>query len=58
MMRKSGPGKFEGEYVIDRAVYDATLEGADEECGESDAGGWYGLVRGGPGDARTSHPCR
>lgn len=44
-LREYGPGKFSLE--IDAAVYDASLEGgADEEIGDVETTGWYGILRG------------
>ena len=41
--RPYGPGKF--DTMLDAAVYDASLNGLDEEMGEADGFGWYGLMR-------------
>ena len=41
---RRGPGKFSTE--LDALLYSASLDGGpDEQCGESDTGGWYGLMR-------------
>ena len=39
-----GPGKF--DLNIDALVYDLSLNGPDEECGECNTTGWYGLMIG------------
>lgn len=44
-IRSYGPGKF--DTILDSYVYDVSLEGADDECGESDSFGWFGLMRNG-----------
>lgn len=39
------PGKFEGELQLCKALYELTLDGgADEEVGEAQYEGWYGLM--------------
>lgn len=42
------PGKFEGNesQLMAQAVYQASLDGTDEELGDVDNFGWYGLVKG------------
>lgn len=44
----SRPGKFEGNECGELAsrLWEASLDGADEECGESGTTGWYGLLVG------------
>ena len=43
-IRPYGPGKF--DTILDAYVYDVSLDGGcDEELGESDSFGWYGLMR-------------
>lgn len=43
-IRSYGPGKFVS--VIDSYVYEMTLDGGpDEEIGDANESGWYGLVR-------------
>ena len=39
-----GPGKF--SFLVDALAYDASMDGCDEQCGESDTTGWYGILRG------------
>jgi hypothetical protein len=46
LRRVEAPGKFEGGLVIDQYAYELSLQGCDEEVGEVDALGWYGLFRG------------
>lgn len=44
-IRSYGPGKF--DTILDSFVYSMSLDGgADEEIGESESFGWYGLLRG------------
>lgn len=43
-LRSYGPGKF--NTVLDAYVYEATLDGPDEQCGDVETIGWYGLLRG------------
>lgn len=43
-LRRYGPGKF--DTMLDAYVYDLSLNGCDEETGESETTGWYGLLRG------------
>lgn len=44
MIRPYGPGKF--NTILDSYVYSVSLDGGcDMECGESDAMGWYGMMR-------------
>ena len=44
-IRPYGPGKF--ATIVDSYVYDASLDGCDEETGSVDeVGAWYGLLRG------------
>jgi len=41
------PGRFEGEPALSRVVHLLSMDGADEETGDSVTGdGWYGLLRG------------
>jgi len=50
-IRPYGPGKF--NTYIDSYVYDASLDGnLDEQCGESESTGWYGLMVGTTGGVR------
>lgn len=39
-----GPGKFDS--AATKMMYELSLDGADDECGESGTTGWYGLVKG------------
>jgi hypothetical protein len=42
---KATRGKFENKAT--KMLYDMSLDGGgDEECGEVDRGGWFGLMRG------------
>lgn len=43
-IRSYGPGKF--DTILDSMVYDSSLDGCDEELGDSETFGWYGLIRG------------
>src|SRR5690606_40383456 len=44
-LRPAPPGKFEGGYVIDEAVYELLLDGPDEEVGDLFGEGvWYSLL--------------
>lgn len=46
-LRRYGPGKF--DLWVDSYVYGLSLDGScDEEMGEADGPGWYGLIRGVP----------
>ena len=45
LRRYPHPGKFEGGLLIDEAAYQFTMNGADEEVGESDSFGWFGLLK-------------
>ena len=43
-----GPGKFDSD--LDELIWGISLDGgADEEAGESETTGWYGLMRDGAG---------
>lgn len=44
-IRSYGPGKF--DTILDAYVYDVSLNGADDECGESDSFGWFGMMKNG-----------
>jgi len=41
-IRSYGPGKF--STIIDSYAYEVSLDGADEELGYPEGGGWYGLI--------------
>lgn len=43
---EAGPGKFQGEPVLTRILYDLSMYGGDDECGSVDGLGWAGLLRG------------
>ena len=44
-IRSYGPGKF--DTILDCHIYQASLDGCDEETGSAvDMGVWYGLLRG------------
>lgn len=43
-LRRYGPGKF--TLMIDAYVYDLSLDGPSDECGQADTTGWYGLMEG------------
>src|SRR5688500_7390105 len=43
-IRPYGPGKF--STMLDAYVYEVSLDGGDEEVGEADTTGWYGLLNG------------
>ncbi len=46
-LRKPGPGKFEGEMLVTSFIWDMSLNGgADEEAGDVETMGWYGLMKG------------
>jgi hypothetical protein len=54
-IRPYGPGKF--STIVDAYVYDVLLDGGcDDECGESEAGGWFGLMRHGHSIFRDHDP--
>lgn len=41
-----GPGKFEGQTELEAAVWEMSLDGGpDEEAGDVESIGWYGIVR-------------
>lgn len=44
VIRPYGPGKF--NTILDSYVYSMSLDGTDEELGESDSFGWYGMLTG------------
>ena len=44
-IRSYGPGKF--STIIDSYAYDASLDCVEDQCGEADCGGWYGLLTAG-----------
>jgi hypothetical protein len=44
-IRRYGPGKF--DTVLDSYVYVVSMDGTDEELGEAETFGWYGLMYGG-----------
>jgi hypothetical protein len=46
LRRNEGPGKFEGGLVIDEVVYDLSLCGCDDECGDVQTTGWFGRLDG------------
>lgn len=39
------PGKYEGGYMIDEYVHEVCFIGCDDELGEVEGFGWYGLLR-------------
>jgi hypothetical protein len=43
-IRPYGPGKF--STILDSLVWDMSLDGADDECGDSNIGIWYGRLNG------------
>ena len=44
-LRKADVGKFEGGLYIDQYVYEASLEGCDDEIGDvQEQGIWYGKI--------------
>lgn len=44
-LRKAAVGKFEGGLYIDQYVYEASLEGCDDEIGDvQEQGIWYGKI--------------
>jgi len=44
-LRKADVGKFEGGLYIDQYVYEASLDGCDDEIGDvSEQGIWYGKI--------------
>ena len=47
MRRYPYPGKYEGEIIAAPLLHGLALDGwCDDECGEVDAHGWFGLIRG------------
>ena len=44
-IRSYGLGKFAS--ILDSYVWEVSMDGADEEVGDVDSGGWYGLMRDG-----------
>ena len=46
MTRKRYPGKFEGcaDDRLAEVLYSISQNGCDEDCGEVDFTGWYGLI--------------
>jgi hypothetical protein len=44
---KRYPGKFEGcaDQRLGEALYNASLDGCDDEVGDVDGFGWYGLIK-------------
>ena len=45
ILRKAGPGKF--DTILDEQIYQLSLDGVDDECGDSSAGArWYGKLDG------------
>jgi hypothetical protein len=45
-LRRAGVGKFEGGLLLDRAVYEAVLDGwVDDEVGSARELGWFGIIR-------------
>ena len=54
-IRSYGPGKF--NTIVDSYVYAVSLDdGCDDEVGESDSFGWYGLMRHGSTIFRDHDP--
>lgn len=54
-IRSYGPGKF--STILDSYVYSVSLDGnTEEEIGESDCGGWYGIMRNGSTIFRDHDP--
>jgi hypothetical protein len=47
MTRKRYPGKFEGcaDQRLEEALYNASLDGCDDDLGTEDGFGWFGLVK-------------
>ena len=43
-LRPYGPGKFDTR--LDAYIYDLSMNGCDDETGETETTGWYGLLRG------------
>lgn len=43
-IREYGPGKF--QTFVDAYLYSWSLDGTDDQVGESDSTGWYGLLQG------------
>ncbi len=43
-IRRAGPGKFEGGTIVDSLLHVLSLDGVDDEIGEADTTGWFGLV--------------
>lgn len=39
-----GPGKF--SMMVDSVAYAVSLDGCDDETGDVESGGWFGLLRG------------
>lgn len=50
LRRYPDPGKYEGGLVIDEYLHRVSLNGSDEELGESEDFGWYGLFKVEKGD--------
>jgi hypothetical protein len=42
--RPTGPGKFEAGGTVDEWLHDQSMEGCDEELGDVEGFGWYGLL--------------
>ena len=43
-LRPYGPGKY--DTMLDAYIHDLSMNGCDEECGDTQDGLWYGLLRG------------
>lgn len=45
---KRYPGKFEGNYSewVAEHLYNVSLDGCDDDVGDVEGFGWYGLIRG------------
>lgn len=43
-IRSYGPGKF--DTILDSHIYELSLAGCDDETGESETSGWFGILRG------------